>query len=370
MKQDTIINVGLIGFGNAGRLYHAPFLNSVPGFRLAKVRTTRAVVGQALNALPAHTQIVTDNDAILQDPSIDLVVVAAPNHLHFPLAKAALEAGKHVVVDKPFTLSTAEADELIAVAGRSGRLLTVYHNRRLTSDFRTLKKVCASGLLGRIVEYESHFDRFRNTIRHDSWKEEDMPGAGIFYDMGPHLIDQTLQLFGTPLELRADLRVQRTEGRVIDSFEVVLLYEGLKATLKGGMLVKDPFPQFAVFGEQGSFVKYGRDMQEDALRDGEIPNARPDWGTEPESFWGRLITHHQGLELTATVKSEQGDYSVFYRNLHRAITAGAELLVQPQEARDVIYLIELAEQSSREKRTLPVQPRGAAQPATPGAPAA
>ncbi|MDQ2770693.1 MAG: Gfo/Idh/MocA family oxidoreductase [Bacteroidota bacterium] len=353
---NRVIEVGLIGFGNAGQLYHAPFLNAIEGFRLTKVRTSRPLSERTRNALPAYTQVVGNNEDILTDPAIELVVVAAPNDLHYSLAKAALEAGKHVVVDKPFTLSVAEADELIAVAEARQRTLTVYHNRRFSSDFRTLKKVCESGLLGRIVEFEAHFDRFRNSIRQDSWKEENKPGAGVFYDMAPHLIDQALQLFGQPHELRADLRAQRTGSPVVDNFEVVLLYPDLKVTLKGGMLAKDPFPQFAVFGDQGSFVKYGRDMQEDALRADSVPYTSPGWGTEPESFWGRLLTNFKGLEMNATVKSEPGDYGAFYRNLHQVLTANGELLVLPQQARDVIYLIELAEQSNQEKRTLPVVP--------------
>jgi scyllo-inositol 2-dehydrogenase (NADP+) len=242
------------------------------------------------------------------------------------------------------------------VAEAHKRVLTVYHNRRFSSDFRTLQKVCTSGLLGRIVEFEAHFDRFRNSVRKGSWKEEDLPGAGVFFDMAPHLIDQTLQLFGFPQEIRADLRTQRGDSPVIDNFEVVLLYPDLKVTLKGSMLVKDPFPQFAVFGDQGTFLKYGRDMQEDALRTGQIPYATSDWGTEPEHFWGRLTTHFQGLELAATVKSESGDYGAFYRNLHAAITADADLLITPQQARDVIYLIEMAQESSLVKRTLPLVP--------------
>lgn len=356
LHANNVIEVGLIGFGNAGQLYHAPFLNAIEGFRLTKVRTSRQLTERTRNALPAYTQVVSTNEDILTDPAIQLVVVAAPNDLHYSLAKAALEAGKHVVVDKPFTLSVAEADELIAVAEAQQRTLTVYHNRRFSSDFRTLKKVCESGLLGRIVEFEAHFDRFRNAIRHDSWKEENKPGAGVFYDMAPHLIDQALQLFGQPQELRADLRAQRTGSPVVDNFEVVLLYPDLKVTLKGGMLAKDPFPQFAVFGDQGSFVKYGRDMQEDALRAEPVPYTSPGWGTEPENFWGRLLTNFNGLEMNATVKSEPGDYGAFYRNLHQVLTANAELLVLPQQARAVIYLIELAEQSNQEKRTLPVLP--------------
>lgn len=352
MKTTSILNVGLLGFGSAGRIYHAPFLNAYAGYQLSKVRTAQTSPEICARELRGHTQVVATSESIFEDPSIDVVVVAAPNHLHHSLAKQALEAGKHVVVDKPFTLSCAEADELIALAQERQRVLTVYHNRRFTSDFRTVRKVCESGLLGRIVEYEAHFDRFRNSIR-AGWKEDNGPGAGIFYDMGAHLIDQALELFGLPEAVRADLRIQRTGGQSIDSFEVVLEYPALKATLKGTMLAKEPFPQFTVFGEQGTFMKYGRDMQDDALRAGVVPHLGPDWGQEPENFWGKLHTTAQGLEFNGTVRSEQGNFGDFYRNLHAVITSGAELIVKPEEARNVIRIIELAEQSSAEKRTIP-----------------
>ncbi|MDO7853083.1 Gfo/Idh/MocA family oxidoreductase [Hymenobacter convexus] len=355
MKTTSIINVGLLGFGSAGRIYHAPFLNAYAGYRLSKVRTTSTSPEIHARELHGHTQVVATSGAIFDDPEIDLVVVAAPNSLHHSLAKQALEAGKHVVVDKPFTLTVAEADELIELAARHKRVLSIYHNRRFSSDFRTVKKVCESGMLGRIVEYEAHFDRFRNSIRAGSWKEDEGPGGGIFYDMGTHLIDQALQLFGLPEAVRADLRVQRTGGQSCDSFEVVLEYPNLKATLKGSMLAKEPFPQFTVFGDQGTFMKYGRDVQDDALRQGVVPHLGPDWGLEPENFWGRINTQVNGLEINGIVRSELGNFGDFYRNIHGVITAGADLLVRPEEAREVIRIIELAEESSRQRRTLPFE---------------
>jgi predicted dehydrogenase len=347
MVDSAPLRVGLLGYGNAGQLYHAPFLTSLPGFQLAKVRTSRPV------GLPPGVERVSGTAEVLADNSIELVVVAVPNHLHFELAQAALQAGKHVVVDKPFTLTTAEADALLELARQQDRVLTVYHNRRFTSDFRTVQRVCQSGLLGRVVEYEAHFDRYRPGIRTDSWKEENLPGAGIFYDMGPHLLDQAVQLFGLPEAVRGDVRVQRRGGKAVDSFEVGLRYPNLKVTLKGSMLAGEAFPQFTVLGEQGAFIKRGRDIQEDALRTGARPYAAPGWGQEPETYWGQLTTSHQGLNLTATVQSEPGDYGAFYRNLRAVLREGADLLVLPQEARNVIRLMELAQQSSAEQRPLP-----------------
>ena len=200
-------------------------------------------------------------------------------------------------------INNRQEDEEIVIAQAHKRVLTVYHNRCFRSGFRTLKKVFAGGLLGWVVEFEAYFDRFRNTVRQGSWKEECLPGANVFFDMAPHLIDQTPQLLGMPQEVRADLRTQRGDSPGIDNFEVVLLYLDGKVTLKGDMLVKDHFPQFAAFGKQGTFLKYGRDMQEDAFRTGQISCATSGWGTEPEHFWGRLNTNFQGLKL-ATMKSE------------------------------------------------------------------
>ncbi|MBD2721794.1 Gfo/Idh/MocA family oxidoreductase [Hymenobacter armeniacus] len=347
MSEVLPIAVGLIGYGNAGRIYHAPFLTALPQFRLRKVSTRRAA------PLPGDAVRVDSAEEVLADEAIELVIIAAPNHRHADLARAALRAGKHVVVDKPFTLNAAEADELITLAQEQQRLLTVYHNRRLTSDFRTVRQVMSSGLLGRVVEYEAHFDRYRPGILAGSWKEEDVPGSGILYDMGAHLIDQAVQLFGYPQAVAADLRVQRRHGAAIDSFDLSLRYPDLKVTLKGSMLAGDAFPQFTVLGEQGSFIKRGRDIQEDALRSGASPTETPGWGREPEAYWGSLTTAHAGLDLTAVVKSEPGDYGLFYRNLYAAVREGAELLVKPREARNVIRILELAQQSSREQRPVP-----------------
>ena len=201
-------------------------------------------------------------------------------------------------------INNRQEGEEIVVAETHKRVPTVYHNCCFRSGFRTLKKVLASGLLSRVVEFEAYFDRFRNTVRQGSWKEEGLPGAGVFFDMAPHPIDQTPQLFEMPQEVWADLRTQRGDSFGIDNFEVLLLCPDVKATLKGGMLVNDYFLQFAAFGEQRTFLKYGRDMQEDALRTSQIPYAMPDWMTEPEHFWGRLNTNFQGLKLLDTMKSK------------------------------------------------------------------
>lgn len=347
------INVGLLGFGMAGRVFHAPVISSIPGFRLRKIRANRPASIELAQATYPSAEIVGDDKAILDDENIDLVVVATTNATHYTLAKAALRAGKHVVVEKPFTVTSDEATELIALAKHQHRILTVYHNRRWDSDFKTIRKLLENKLLGNLVEYEVHFDRFRNVPAPNTWKEESTPGTSLLYDLGSHLIDQALYLFGLPQEVTADLRIQRPGGKIIDNFEVILHYpDGLKVTLKAGMLVKQPGPHFILSGDQGSFVKYGMDVQEAALKAGLSPAANADWGIEPEALWGRLDTDYNGLRLVGKVQSEPGNYRGFYENVYKAIRGEEELVVKPEQARNTIRVIELAMQSSEEKRTL------------------
>jgi scyllo-inositol 2-dehydrogenase (NADP+) len=348
-----IIQVGLIGYGMAGQVFHAPILTSVPGLLLTKIRETRPENIQLAQSRYPDAVIVNDSEALLADPAIDLVVIATPNAVHHSLARQALLAGKHVVVDKPFTITSAEADELIALAAQQDRLLTVHHNRRWDSNAQTLRKVIANQLLGRLVELEIHFDRFRNFLRPGAWREEDVPGAGILYDLGAHLIDEALCLFGLPDTITADERIQRSGGRTTDNFTVVLDYPQLKVTLKGGMLVREPGPTYVLLGEQGSFVKYGMDVQEAALKAGLRPDEVPTWGQEPEANWGHLNTDYQGQHLVARVESETGDYRGYYANVYQALTGDAALAVTAEQARNTIRIIELARQSSAEKRTVP-----------------
>ncbi|HEX2535126.1 MAG TPA: oxidoreductase [Chitinophagaceae bacterium] len=350
MQQN--INVGLIGYGMAGRVFHAPTLTCVPGLTLSKVRETKEDNIRILNTRYPGTTLVPDSRAIFEDPEIDLVVIATTNATHYPLAKEALEAGKHVVVDKPFTIRSAEAEELIRLAKDKGKMLSVYHNRRFASDARTARKVIESGVLGRLVEYEVHFDRWRNALRPGAWREENIPGSGIWYDLGSHLVDQVQHLFGLPQAVTADLRIQRTGARTIDNFSVVLHYPELKATLRSSFLVREPLPTYILLGEQGSFIKYGIDIQEDALKEGKIPTEEAGWGAEPESIWGILNTEIQGMPFRGKIESETGNYVDYYQNIYDALTGQAELLVKPEEARHTIRIIEWAMQSSEERRTI------------------
>lgn len=348
------IETGIIGFGTGGRIFHAPFVYGSDRFLLKKICTSRAASADLARTSFPQTEIVPQADSLINDASIELIIIATPNTSHLTLAKKALLAGKHVIVEKPFTIKVAEADELIALAAKQDRLLTVHHNRRWDSDFKTVKKIIDQKLLGILVEYEAHFDRFRNEIKTDSWRETETAGAGILYDLGAHLIDQALCLFGMPAELFSHLQVQRPGGKSIDYFELLLFYHGLKVTLKAGMLVREPLPHFILSGTQGSFVKYGMDTQEVALKNGLTPFNSLNWGEEPDTIWGRINTDINGVHQHGSIKSEKGDYPAFYENIYNAIRFNAPLAVTAQQATDTIKIIELALKSNSEKRTIRV----------------
>lgn len=344
------IGVGLIGYGMAARVFHVPVIASVPTLRLKKIVSRRGG-GNGGDARLSSVEFVRDADELLDDEGIELVVVATPNDTHFELARQSLVAGKHVVVEKPFTVTSSEAERLIELARERARVLSVHHNRRWDGDFLTLRGLLDAKLLGRLVEYESHFDRFRNRPRAGAWREEEREGAGVLYDLGSHLIDQALVLFGPPRTIAADVRTQREFAKTADNFELVLDYEGLKVTLKAGMLVRALAPRFILHGSEGSFVKCGMDVQEEALKRGGSPD-KPGWGEEPRGAWGRLDTQIGGLHVEGRVETLAGRYTDYWANVADAIEGRAELSVRPEDARDVIRVIELALRSSEERRAL------------------
>lgn len=347
--MDRIIRIGLIGYGTSGRVFHAPIIDSVKGFELYKVCVNNEENIRRLKENFKNAIVVSEPDDIISDEDVELVIIAVPNVAHYSLAKRALENGKHVIIEKPFTIDTFEAEELIELSKRKEKILTVYHNRRWDSDFRTVKKVIDSGLLGDIVEYEAHFDRFRDTLKANSWKEINGPGTGVLYDLGVHLIDQALCLFGEPEAVFADLRIQRNVSDIIDNFEIILNYDKLKVTLKSGMLVRELGPRFIVTGTKGSFVKYGMDVQEEALKNGAIPKHMEAWGTEPEAIWGNIYTTVNGVNIAGKLESEKGDYRQFYKNIYRAISQGEALEITSLEAKNTIKIIELCQKSDSEK---------------------
>lgn len=349
------IRVGLIGFGISGQVFHAPVMRSVAELELVCVTARKADQQLLLKERYPHTKIALSADEIFADETIDLVVIATSNEMHYPFAKRALETGKHVVVEKPFTNSVEQADELIALAKEKKLILAPYHNLRFNSDYRTVEKIIQSGRLGRIVNLESRFDRFRNYLRPNAWREENLAGSGIFYDLGPHLIDQTLQLFGRPNAIFADLAVQRDHAKTIDNFDCILYYDNLRVSLKGSMLAKEPTPRYRIFGINGNFVKYGIDPQEALLREGKFPDEDPNWGQEDPSLYGKLNIMEEGKDIEEIIPSEIGSYPDFYQNVADTILGKADLIASAEQARDVIKIIELSYKSQLERRVIPVE---------------
>lgn len=346
------INTAIIGFGLAGRVFHAPIINSIQEFNLKKIYTTNLENINYMKETYPKTSAVSNVEEILNDETIELVVIATPNTSHYSLAKDMLKAKKNVVVDKPFTINSFEADELINLAQEKNVVLSVFQNRRWDSDFKTVKKIVASNMLGNLVECEIHMDRFRNYLKKNSWREENLPGSGNLYDLGSHLIDQAVTLFGLPMAITADLRKQRKDAKEVDNIELILHYEKLKVTLKAGMLVRIPLPKFILLGENGSFVKYGMDVQEEDLTNGYTPLNKKDWGQEPEESFGKILTTVDGITMNGKIESEKGDYREYYKNIYNAITQGGDLAVTPQQARNTIKMIEYAMKSNETRSTI------------------
>jgi predicted dehydrogenase len=343
------LNVALVGYGYVGKTFHAPLIAATPGLALRVVVSSDPAKVAA--DLP-EVRVVPDLAEALADPAIDLVVIATPNALHAPQAIAALNAGKHVVVDKPFALDAAEAATMADAANAAGKLLTVFHNRRWDSDFLTLKRLIADGSLGEVVQYESHFDRFRPVVR-DRWRERAGPGSGAWMDLGPHLLDQALVLFGEPLAVAADVGIQRPGAGADDYFHVTLRYPTLRVILHGSLLTAASDLRLAVHGTGGSFVKHGLDPQEAQLKAGMVPGA-PGWGRD--SRHGVLTTVENDVQVHADVSPEPADYRAFYAGVREAILHGAPSPVPVEEALRVMRLLDLTEQAAAERREIPLEP--------------
>ncbi|GBU07599.1 oxidoreductase [Bacteroidales bacterium] len=348
----TQISTGIIGFGAAGQVFHAPFIHYLAGFSLDKISTTNAqFISLAKNKYPLAT-IVANSESIIEDASIDLVIIATPNVFHYPLAKNALLAGKHVIVEKPFTVSTEEADDLIRISKEKGLILSVNHNRRWTGDFISVSKLLKEQTLGDISEFISHYDRFRPGLRPGAWREADYKASGIFYDLCAHQIDQSLMLFGMPQSLNAFLDKQRPGVNAVDYFLLRLQYAHFSVCFHGGMLNKIPGPTIAIHGTKGSFVKFGMDVQEQQLKDGLLPNSEG-WGVDPEDAWGTLCVENEaGTSHYSRVHTANGCFEDYFMNVHAAIMGETPLIVRPEEARDVIKIIELGIKSAQEERTI------------------
>jgi scyllo-inositol 2-dehydrogenase (NADP+) len=325
--MDGTIGVGLIGYGLGGSAFHAPLIAAEPRLRLEAVVTSRA---EQVERDHPGVRVVGGAEELLADPAVELVVVAAPNGVHHALAAAALRAGRHVVVDKPFTLSTAEADDLIALAEAADRRLSVFHNRRWDGDFLTVRRAVEAGVLGEVTTFVSRYDRFRPAPK-GSWKEAAVPGSGLLWDLGPHLIDQAMVLFGPPRTVWADLGVQRAEVEAVDYVHLVLGYGRLRVVLHAGMLVRDPGPRFEVHGDLGSLVTWGLDRPEvRATLTGEVA----------------------GLEQRGRLEGVATAYGSFYAAMAAAVAGEGPVPVAPTDARATVAVIEHALAGARDGRVV------------------
>lgn len=343
------VSTAIASYGMSGIVFHGPLLEVHPGFEIKKI-----LERHQSNSEGKHpgAKLVRNYDEILKDKEIELIVVNTPDHLHYSMSMAALNAGKHIVVEKPFTLKSAEADEIIETAKQKELMVSVFQNRRWDGDFLTVKDVIEKGLTGRLVSFESHFDRFRNYIQ-KSWKEDDSLGAGTLYNLGSHMIDQALQLFGMPAYIFADVRGQRTDSRVDDTFDIFMHYDHVKCLVRGSYLVKEAGPRYMLHGTEGSFLKYGLDPQESMLKDGQLPDS-PNWGEENSELWGVLNQDSDGEDHKQTVETIPGNYGLFYDSIYAHLRNGAPLAVSAESARDVIRIIEAAYKSSQSGKVVQI----------------
>lgn len=359
------IRCAVIGFGLAGKVFHCPFISAVPGLELTAIVQRKG--DEAAKAYPS-ARILRSYAEAYADPAIDLIVVATPNETHFDLAAQALQSGKHVVVDKPLTSSAQSAQDLAALAKKHSRILAPFHNRRWDGDFLTVRELLQDATLGRVVEIVSRFDRYRPLQRPDTWKEVASASTGLLFDLGPHLIDQALALFGPPARITAGIRHDRDRTDIDDAFDVILHYDrdghALHYQCSATMLAADPSPRFLVHGTHGSYRKFGVDPQEPTLlntgrRPPRLDSPESDtWLREPESAWGTLTLATELTQNTELTRSPfptvTGDYRQFYANVRDAILGTAPLAVTAEDGYRTLRLLDLARQSHQERRTLPV----------------
>lgn len=342
MPISTELRTLLVGYGYAGKTFHVPLLRATPGIKLTHIASSQAA--QVKQELGDEVIVLPDYQAAVQLPDIDLVVIASPNDSHAPLTELALRAGKHVVVDKPFALSYQQAKALTALATEQKLLLSVFHNRRLDADFLALQQLLHSGKLGQVAHLESRFDRFRPQVR-QRWREQAGPGAGLWFDLGPHLLDQCLVLFGLPCSISATLKTVRPDATATDWFSVLLDYGHFSVTLGASMLAAAPSARFTLQAQHGSWQKFGLDVQEDQLKQGLTP-ADASWGIDSQP--GLL---YQAGQVTP-YSPATGCYQRYYPAIVAAINNNGANPVPPEQACTVMLLLELAEHAAAAGNTL------------------
>jgi scyllo-inositol 2-dehydrogenase (NADP+) len=342
----TALNVALIGYGFAGKTFHAPLIAHTPGLNLrAVVSSDRAKVLSDFSNVDVESRA----DGMFSRPDIDLVVVATPNTTHFELASLALEAGKNVVIDKPIATSSEEAVKLVDLAKKKGLFISAFQNRRWDADFLTVRSLVERNVLGEISQFQSNYDRYRPTVQ-TRWREQELPGSGVWFDLGSHLVDQVVLLFGAPDTVYGDLAIQRSGAKSCDYFHVVLQCGKMRVILHSGSLVLGETPRFAIHGAAGSYIKYGLDTQEASLKKGQIPGSA-EWGVDPKM--GTLYTQVDGSANTKAEPNLPGNYPAYYQAIRDAILHGNPNPVNPDQTLIAMRILELAAESSRSGRVLP-----------------
>lgn len=346
---DEPLRVALIGYGVAGAVFHAPLIAATPGMAVTAIVTADPVRQARAHDSVAGAAVIDSAETIWHDPGrYDLAVVATPNRFHAPLATAAMQRGIPVVVDKPLAISVEEGEGLIATSERTGVPFTCFQNRRWDGDFRTVRQIQTMDLLGTIVRFESRFDRYRPAIRAGAWREQTLPeeGGGLLWDLGSHLIDQALVLFGEPARVYAETVCRRSGARADDDTFVALTFaNGIQAHLWMSVIARLAGPRFRLHGMRGSYEKYGLDPQEAALRAGERPGEG--WGEEPREAWGHILTEVGGMTVDGAIETRPGAYPQFYAAVRDALREGKPMPVDPREAVATVRVIEAARESAR-----------------------
>ncbi|MBM7649831.1 scyllo-inositol 2-dehydrogenase (NADP+) [Bacillus ectoiniformans] len=342
-----VIKTGLVGYGNSAATFHAPLLSDAEGFEVTKVMSSDRK--KVLEDFP-DVEVVGTLNALLKDEEIELIVITTPTGLHYHHAKKSILAGKHVVVEKPFTVTSEEAEELIALADEQDVVLSVFHNRRFDGDFLTAKKLIQDNTLGKISTYKVHFNRYRPTVR-DRWREREEPGAGLLYDLGSHLIDQAIYLFGLPKFVTAETLAQRPGAKVDDYFHMIIGYNRLRVILEASSITPYPGPHIEVHGTKGSYLKYGRDRQEEQLKAGMLPSDAG-YGSDAIDQYGTLVTIKDDKLKRDRVVTAKGSYQSYYQTLYKTIRQNYLSPVPAQDALAVIEVLEAAAVSSQEKTTV------------------
>lgn len=344
----STIKTALLSFGMSGRVFHAPFINLHKGFELAGAwERSKEQIQEFYPSVRSYPSL----ESVLADDSIQLVIVNTPTYTHHKYAKAALLAGKDVIVEKAFTTTVAEAMDIKTIAEQKGRKVSVFQNRRWDSDFLTVQKIKQSGVLGEMVEGELRFERYKPVIGPKQHKENPGPGAGLLKDLGPHLIDQALCLFGMPQYVQADIRIIREHSQVDDWFDISLYYKKVRVRLKSSLVVCEQLPSFVLHGSLGSFIKSRADVQEANLQAGVAP-AITGWGTEPESESGFLYTSKDDVVSKQKIPTAAGNYYHYYDAVYKAITENKPMPVTCDDGINVMRIIEAAIKSSDEKKVI------------------